>query len=186
MEIKNRAEKINQLVEQYGKQVYLSALRVVGDPDQAEDIAQNVFLKLLKLTPKQFNNVNAWRGYLIKLAATSSIDLIRQLKREKGSSQHHQSVNIDEEAHDLASPNHSPLAQLDISRDLHQVRIALSQLSPQESEVIILRLIENFSYQEVADQLEITASLVGVTLHRAHKKLLGILNESNFLGENYD
>jgi len=182
----NQTTLINQLVEQHAKQVHLAAYRILGDPIQAEDVAQNVFVKLLQLTPQKLANIKSWRGYLVRLASTAAIDLIRKQSREKGSALNKQTINIDDSVIDLPSKNHTPSAQLDISRDIVQFRLALAELTQQESQVIVLRLIEDFSYQEISEQLKISESLVGVTLHRAHKKLISLLNESNFLGVNYE
>ena len=186
MKTGNQTELINQLVEQHAKQVHLAAYRILGDAIQAEDVAQNVFVKLLQLPTEKLASIKSWRGYLVKLSSTAAIDLIRKQSRDKGSVLHQQNINIDESEFDLASKNHTPSAQLDITRDIKQLRLALAELSQQESQVIVLRLIEDFSYQAISEQLEISESLVGVTLHRAHKKLISLLDESNFLGVSYE
>jgi RNA polymerase sigma-70 factor, ECF subfamily len=187
LNLNQQTEFIHQLVDNHGKHIFAVAYRVIGDASQAEDIAQTVFVKLLQLTNKQLQTIEHWRGYLSTLATRAAIDLMRKHCRDTTSTHHQQSISFDESK--LQQPNtvnHSPSAGLDIDRDMTQIRLALTKLSQQESEVIVLRLIEEFSYQEISQQLKISNSLVGVTLHRAHKKLLTLLQESNFLGEIYE
>ncbi len=176
--MESKSTLISNLANEYGKQVFTTAFRILGDNHQAEDVTQDVFIKLFKLSLDPIKN---WSAYLRTLATSTSLDYLRKRKVRAEDS------HLCSQSNDLAtSTNHSPSAEFAIHRDLEQLRYALSQIGSQEARVFVLRYIEELSYQEIAEQLAISQSLVGVTLHRGQQKISNLLKESNFLGVNYE
>ncbi|WP_196137550.1 RNA polymerase sigma factor [Aliikangiella sp. G2MR2-5] len=175
--------KIADLANQYGRQVFQTAFRLLGDSHLAEDITQEVFLKLFKKTPEAFDKILNWPAYLKSMASSSAIDQLRRHKRlseqplEPGENQTSSLGN--QEAKD-------PFGHLATQRDLASFRKALTALTAQDAQVFCLRHVEEMSYREIADLLDISTSLVGVTLHRAQQKLSQLLGESQFLGAGYE
>ena len=69
---------VNALARGYGRTVYLAAWRVLGDAGQAEDVQQDVFLRLLETPP---GDVASWPAYLAAMATRQAIDRLRSRQR---------------------------------------------------------------------------------------------------------
>ncbi len=177
----NKTSHIAELANQNGRQVFLTAYRLLGDKHLAEDIVQEVFLKLFKKNFTAFDKIQSWPAYLKVMATSASYDLLRKKSR--------QAEQILEEApvQSIESKEQdAPDKQLMRSQDMSRFRKALCQISQLEANVFSLRHIEEFSYQEIAGQLNITTGNVGITLNRAKQKLSQILKKSHFLGASYE
>jgi RNA polymerase sigma-70 factor (ECF subfamily) len=175
----SRQQKVNiaELAEKYGRQVFHSAYRVLSDTYLAEDVTQEVFLKLFKKSAESFDHVKHWPGYLKNMAISAAIDQLRRNKRLAEDSIERMSEQADNRIN-------QPLQNVLTQRDLYRFRAALANLATQDAQVFCLRHVEGYSYLEIADLVGISTSLVGVTIHRAQRKLLSQLGESQLLGEN--
>jgi RNA polymerase sigma-70 factor, ECF subfamily len=177
-----KTSQIAELANQYGRQVFQTAYRLLGDKYLAEDIVQDIFLKLFKKEQKTLDGINSWPAYLKVMTTSASYDLLRKKVRLA-----EQAIEASDSAVlETDKQSTTPDKQLLIDKDMHRFRSALSQLSQLEANVFSLRHIEEFSYQEIAEQLSITKSNVGICLNRAKQKLSQLLNESQFLGASYE
>ncbi|GAC28115.1 RNA polymerase sigma factor [Brumicola pallidula] len=174
----NSAMKVNiaKLAQQYGRKVFQSAFRILNDTHLAEDVVQEVFLKLFKKSTESFDKISNWQGYLKSMAISTAIDQLRRHKR------------LAEEPIEDESPRNidgakQPLQQVLLQRDLAQFKIALVNMHPQDAEIFCLRHIEGYTYQEIGGLLDMTSNAVGVCLHRTQQKLSSQLPESQFFGE---
>lgn len=165
---------IANLADSYGRQVFQTAFRLLGDSHLAEDVTQEVFLKLFKKTPAAFDKIHNWPAYLCTMATSTAIDQLRRIRRRS-----EQPIEQIPAEKDSASGPCSLLAQ---QQDLERFRRALAQLSPRDAEIFCLRHIEGLSYQEITLCVDISTSLVGVTLHRAQQKLSQWLGQSLLSG----
>lgn len=175
----NPQQKVNiaKLAEEYGRQVFHSAYRILSDTHLAEDVTQEVFLKLFKKSTESFDHIKHWPGYLKNMAISGAIDQLRRNKRLA-----EESIELVPEQ--ACDPINLPLQSVLTQRDLYRFRAALLNLTTQDAQVFCLRHIEGYSYQEIAKLVDISTNLVGVTLHRAQIKLSSQLGESQLLGEN--
>lgn len=178
---KRQKRQIAKLAKQYGRKVFITAYRIVGDTHSAEDIVQDIYIKLFKKTPKAFDNVNNWAAYLTTMATSASLDLLR--KRYRLSEQ-----ALSEAGNDVIEPiqRETPETMLSNQQSMEALRQALSGLSEQEAKVFTLRFIEEFSYQEIAEHLELTNSNVGIIISRTRQKLTDILKNRQDLGEKHE
>ncbi len=170
--------KMAELASQYGRQVFHCANRLLSDTHLAEDVTQEVFLKLFNKAPAAFESISHWPAYLKSMAISISLDQLRRRKRLA----EERYTQIPVEAEELTN---GPYTQIATQRDLIAFKAALVQLSAKDAQVFCLRHIEGHSYQEIADLLEISNSLVGVTLHRAQQKLAQFLGETRSSGDSY-
>ena len=170
--------KIADLAAQYGRQVFHSAYRLLSDIQMAEDVTQDVFLKLFNKPTEAFDNITHWPGYLKSMAISTAIDQLRRNKRLA-------EEPIETTSQSPSHTNDQPLQTLLCERDLFAFKAALLRLTTQDAQIFCLRHIEGYTYQEIADLLSISSSLVGVALHRAQIKLSSYLGESQFLGERH-
>ena len=176
-----QSTKIADLAKQYGRLVFQSAYRILSDSHLAEDVTQEVFLKLFKKPKRAFDRILNWPAYLKTMATSTSFDLIR--KRRSPIEESVESKQL-EKIQDCTA--NQPSRKLSDRQNVDSLRQALTQLSAIEAQVFALRYFEEFSYEEIANQLEITNSLVGVSLHRAQKKLAELISRSEISGENHE
>ena len=158
----------------YGRQVFQTAHRLLGDKHLAEDIVQDVFLKLFKKDTIAYKKVENWPAYLKVMATSTSYDLLRKKSRQA-----EQNIEDSSTQFSRLAVDSSPEKQLMCNQNISHFRNALSKISPLEANVFSLRYIEEFSYQEIAEQLSITKGNVGITLSRAKNSLSKLLKNTN-------
>jgi len=104
---------IANLAKQYGRKVFQSAFRILNDTHLAEDVTQEVFLKLFKKSTESFDQISNWQGYLKRMAISTAIDQLRRHKRLA-------EEPIENESQQSTSNATLPLQQVFIQRDLAQ------------------------------------------------------------------
>ena len=162
----------DELFSEHHKKVLLAAYRVTGNLQDAEDVLQSVFLRLLKRR-KYLNSGDNPAGYLSKAAINASIDLLR-------SKRHTQTDTLNEEIHP-SSPGAADSEARQAEQRQH-LREALLTLEQHAAEVFALRFFEDFSNVEIAMLLDTSPNSIAVTLHRTRTRLQEILGELE--GEN--
>ncbi len=167
---------IAKLAQKYGRTVFQSAYRILNDTHLAEDVVQEVFLKLFKKPTESFDQISNWHGYLKSMTISTAIDQLRRHKRLA-------EEMINDELQQNAERAEQPLQQALIQADLAQFKNALVNMHPQDAEIFCLRHIEGYSYQEIAELVNMKSNAVGVCLHRTQQKLSKQLPESQFFGE---
>jgi RNA polymerase sigma-70 factor (ECF subfamily) len=158
---------IGELAEQYGGMVHAVAYRIVGNPDDAEDAMQEVFVKLLRLGGPA-GGARDWPAYLKTMATTAALDLLR---RRRG----RPALGIDWIEHLPAPDGRGPREIADRRQRADILRSAIARLDGNEAAVFGLRYFEEMSYEAIAEQTGIQPGNVGVILHRTRKRLMEIL-----------
>lgn len=163
--VKNEpASELEALFQAHHSRVFRTAQRITGSAADAEDVLQTVFLRLVR-----GQDDYDWSGnpeaYLSRAAINASLDLLRSRNRSKA-------VALDEgEIHSVIGNYRSPEA-VHADRELQAlVREAVSRLGKTAGEMFVLRYYEGFDNKEIAAQLNTSALVVGVVLHRARTKL---------------
>ena len=156
------------LVRLYGASVFKAAYRVLGDAAQAEDVAQDVFLRLIEARPAQ---VDSWAAYLTAAAVRGAIDILRHRQRWW-----RLNAYLPAAKELSASPE-----QLGIAHDRARLlRRALGKLPAREAQCFGLRYLQGFELGEIAHALGLSENTINVALHRARKRLEAYVAESNF------
>ncbi len=164
--------QVTKLARLHGPMVFATAYRILGSPQLAEDVQQDVFLKLLKRRNDDFwDQVDNWPGLLRVMTQNRALDVLRREQRR-----HRNPI-------DSAS---APSPETDLLRlqRAEQLRRALARLSKKDALIFSLRHIEQLSYKEIATQLGVTQNKIGVALHRINKKLRKLLRINT--GTNHD
>lgn len=152
---------VTRLALLHGPMVFATAYRLVGDPATAEDIQQEVFLKLLgKKKPGFWDEVENWPAYLRVMTQNQALDFLRRHREKSLSKQTPEPV-------DERVPSDDVLLQ----QRARQLRNALGKLSAKDAQLFSLRFIEGLSIEQLAKQFDSTTNSIGVALHRAKTRL---------------
>jgi RNA polymerase sigma-70 factor (ECF subfamily) len=148
------------LARSYGRTVFLAAYRVLGDASQAEDVQQEVFLRLLE---KPAGEIASWPAYLATMAVRMAIDRLRSRQRWKRLLPMWRA----------AAPAAFDSTELDaLQRErASRLRMALTVLKPREAECFTLRYVQGMEIAAIAQATGMTPNHVGVCLHRAARAL---------------
>ncbi|MEM9887619.1 MAG: RNA polymerase sigma factor [Bacteroidota bacterium] len=146
--------------------LYRFALRMMNNAPEAEDVVQEVLIKLWhqRTRLQQIANIEAWS---VRMTRNVSIDKLRMRKQSEDVSQ-----LVDLET-DLANPEELVERQDTFA----MVEKAMQQLPEKQRMVMHLRDIEEYSYQEIAEQLAIPLNQVKVNLFRARKSVQALLTK---------
>jgi RNA polymerase sigma-70 factor (ECF subfamily) len=160
-----------KLVVRHTKRVYNLCYRFLGRTDQAEDLTQEVFIKVFR----NINSYNAETGqfatWLMSVGRNLLIDHYRHTKDERVT------VSANEEDEDfsvldtVAASEPSPQAQLEREEQAALLRKALGRLPPQLKEAVILRDLEELSYEEIGTMLKVPEGTVKSRINRGRLEL---------------
>ena len=163
------------LMERYERQVYRQALGLVGHPEDAADVTQEVFLKVWKGLPA-FQGDSALSTWLYRLTGNAAIDLIRREKKRRGDL----SLDDGERGWDSqpADPSDTPPRHLERQELRQAVAWGLEQLSPEHRQILVLREINGASYQQIGQILSLPPGTVKSRVARARLALAKLLREA--------
>ena len=160
-----------QLVIKYQKRVYALTVRMCPTPELAEEAAQEAFLSAWQGLPF-FRGDSAFSTWLYRLASNACVDLLRKEGR-------HQGPSLDDEAVSAEVPDTRPMPEAAAEqKELRaQIEAGLRTLSPEHREVLILREIQQLSYDEIADALSLDLGTVKSRISRGRRQLRNFLME---------
>ena len=158
------------IVRMYRRKVFNVAYKFVGRHDQAEDLTQDVFIKLFRSLDK-FNRDADFSTWLSSVARNYCIDHYRASKREK------EVLVEDLVAFDLApaSAGSSPHRALEDRDRRSFLRRGLEALPEKLREAVVLRDLQGLSYQEMADRLGLPEGTVKSRINRGREELSRLL-----------
>ena len=162
------AGAFEQLVETYREQVYRIALRMCGNAADADEAAQEAFLAAWKGLPN-FRGDSQFSTWLYQLTTHAAIDLMRREKRQIAA----------EDITEVTAPG--PQQQAERRETQETVRDAILQLAPEYRQIVVLRFLEDLSYEEIGAALKLPSGTVKSRLNRAKAQLKDILSKSGNL-----
>jgi RNA polymerase sigma factor (sigma-70 family) len=151
-------EDVAALARRYGPTVFRAAWRVLGSRAGAEDVQQQLFLRLIESPPKA---VQSWGAFLTTAATRLAIDVLRR--------QHRWRLLAPLWRTDDDPPGPGEPAESTQSERL--LRQALARLSSRDASCFVLRHVQGLSAGDVAAALGISENNVSVIVHRARKSL---------------
>lgn len=144
-------EDFSQKYDGYGSMIFKIAMTYLGNTADAEDVMQEVFMRLLYKSP-EFNNLEHEKRWIIRTAGNVCKDILRRFDRRL-------SVDIEDVSSYLSVPFEYSNAEI------------LFSLKPEYRIVLYLRYYDNYSVEEIADILSISVSSVKMRLKRGRTKL---------------
>ena len=162
---------LTELTKRHRRAVYLLALQLLGNPDDAMDATQDTLLRFLRSLGR-FDVSRPVRPWLYAIVRNRVRDLRRRHRVRK-----HDSIDGDEEhwRPELVDPMANPHRDATRGELRERVWSALAELAPDHREIVVLRDYQDLSYAEIAELLSIPQGTVMSRLHRARKHLATLL-----------
>jgi len=155
-----------QIVRQYWRKVFNVAYKFVGKHDEAEDLTQDIFLKIFK-SLDTFDRRANFQTWLISISRNLCIDHYRSVRKERETID--REVDTGELAPATAEPG--PVAALEQRDRVALLKQALSALPETLRTAVLMRDIQELSYQEIADQLRLPEGTVKSRINRGRTEL---------------
>jgi len=148
--------------EKHWDSIYRLLLRMLGDPDEAEDAALETFYRLYQHhpNPEPEFNVGAW---LVRVATNLGLHSIRSFKRRQGYELTAGKMNLEEAAED------HPAEILEAEEERRKARMALARINPRQSQLLIMRY-SGMTYKDIASALNLSSTSIGPLLLRAERE----------------
>jgi RNA polymerase sigma-70 factor, ECF subfamily len=177
--VKRDEEAFNEIVRSYSDRVYNLVLRLVGSPSEAEDIAQEVFVTV-------FKSIESYRGearlstWILRIAANHSKNRIKYLSRRRTSGQElRDGSDVSELADEGKAPVQAHFAAPDVMLEAAEteriMQAAIAQLDEEQRLLVVLRDVEELSYEEIVEVTGLPEGTVKSRLHRARMALKDLL-----------
>ena len=162
------------LVAAYEKNVYNLALRMTGNPEDAEDMAQEAFLKA-------YSSLDSFRGdskfsvWLYRIVSNVCLDFLRKQKKRQSFSLSMEDDDGEEGELELPDLRRLPEDELEKKLTRDAVQRGLAQLPEDARQILLLREIQGLSYEEIGEALGLEPGTVKSRIFRARKKLCAFL-----------
>lgn len=151
-------EDVSALARQYGPTVFRAAWRILGSRAAAEDVQQQLFLRLIESPPR---NVQSWPAWLTTSATRLAIDHLRRQRRWALLAPLWKSED----------PEDSPAEDAERAESARFLRSALAKLNPRDAACFVMRHFHDLAPAAIGAALDMTENHVSVAAHRARKAL---------------
>ena len=166
-----------QLMNRYQEAIYYMLLKMVNNASDAEDLTIEAFSKAFKKI-EQYTPNFAFSTWLFKIATNNCIDFIRKKRIDH--------ISLDRETSDKDKASNIIIAEVpDPEEDLINkqkaklMRSVVTTLKPRYRDLVELRYFKEYSYEEIADELNLPLGTVKAQLFRARELLYNILKQKN-------
>jgi len=169
-------EAFRELVERFERPVFGLIVRIVRHAEQAEDLAQETFLKAHRALAR-FDPSRKFSSWLFKIAHNTALDALRRAGEP--------TLSLDappREGDEAPEPPADPSAEDPFARtagrDLGRaLEAAIRRLRPEYREVLLLRFVEELSYEEIAEVTSAPLGTVKIHIYRARRDLARAMSE---------
>jgi len=174
--VKGDEKAYSELTQKYQKPLYFHVRKMIRNSDFAEDLVQDIFLKAFK-SLKNYKNDYAFSTWLYRIATNHTIDYLRKKKLETlsihadDSDDTHATIQLADED----SFTDEPMIRRERKNKVHK---AIGQLPEKYREVILKRHIEEKSYQEIAEDMDIPLGTVKAHIFRARELLYKYMKDT--------
>ena len=154
------------IVKQYWRKVFNVAYKFVAKHDEAEDLTQDIFLKIFK-SLDTFDRRANFQTWLISISRNLCIDHYRSVRKER------ETIDRDVDSSELSPQSHEPgpVAALEQRDRVALLRDAMAALPETLRTAVLMRDIQELSYQEIADRLRLPEGTVKSRINRGRTEL---------------
>ncbi len=164
-------QEFNHRVMVYSGKFYGYSFKILGDKEEARDVVQELYLKLWSMR-STLSNINSIEAYSTTIIRNLCVD---RLKKIKGISLQVDSyLNYDKNDDTDADKVHEETVQ----EKIEMVRKAMKQLPDIQQKVFIMRDFEEKEFEEISEELSLSAENVRVILSRARKRIREVIESS--------
>lgn len=157
--IAGQSHKYRLLVKQYERYVFAAAVKIVGHREDAEDVAQEAFVKAFK-SLKSFDGRSKFSTWLYRITINTAISKRRKVK--------YHTQDIDKTPIKATVENTNDLK---LNEQREYLQLAFNQMQEDDVTVLTLFYLKELTLKEIAEVLEIEVNSAKVKIHRARKKL---------------
>ncbi len=156
----------NDIVRRYWRKVFNVAYKFVGRHDEAEDLSQDIFLKIYR-SLHTFDRRANFQTWLISISRNLCIDHYRSVRKER------ETINRDMDASTLdpVAQEPGPIAALEQRDRVALLRHGLASLPEALRTAVLMRDIQEMTYQEIADALRLPEGTVKSRINRGRTEL---------------
>lgn len=159
---RSRRGALDQVVRKYGERLYVHALYILHDAQEARDVVQEVFIKAMR-EPRFYDEEFKIQAWLYRVTRNLCFNLVRDRRRRD---------TLLQAGPKLGGSTTDPLEAVFDGERQDEILGAVDSLSEDHREILLLRYYEDLSYQEIADRLQIKLGTVMSRLSRARDRLL--------------
>lgn len=168
--VKGDRDSFRLLYNHYAKAMYNTALRIVNNTADAEDILQEAFSDAFR-SLESFRNRSTFGAWLKRIVINKSINKVKRERKRW--------VEVDMESIDGYQIDEPEIDEDDFVYKVESIKQAMKQLPDGYRTVLSLHLVENYKHEEIAGMLGIAHATVRTQYIRAKKKLLEIISQNN-------
>ena len=170
-----------ELVRRYERPVFSLIYRMVRDREAAEDLAQDSFVKVLNHIDR-YNPEFKFSSWIFKIANNVAIDHLRRRQPQTvsmdGSPHATSAAEIEASSFEIAADQETALQEMEAKEIGSAIERAIAKLRPEYRACIMLRHIEDRSYEEIATTLDLPLGTVKTYIHRARNELRVLLADT--------
>ena len=171
-----------EIVRTYNRRIYNICYRFAGSGDDAEDLTQEVFIKMYRTLTSFDPSKGAFVTWVTTITRNLLVDHFRKTKQDRltdsmdsSSSEHDDVLPLSEQIQDQSAPPDAAVRSREVSETVHT---ALGKLSPELREAVILRDLQDMDYREIATVLKVPEGTVKSRINRGRAELARLLQRT--------
>ena len=171
-----------EIVQRYNRRIYNICYRFAGSADDAQDLTQEVFIKMYRMMSSYDIGRGAFMTWVTTITRNLLVDHFRKTKQDRmtesldgASSEHEDVMPLSERIPDKGLPPDARVQSREAGETVHQ---ALQKLSPELREAVILRDLQDMDYREIAAVLRVPEGTVKSRINRGRAELARVLQRT--------
>jgi RNA polymerase sigma-70 factor, ECF subfamily len=168
-----------EIVKRYNRRIYNICYRFAGSGDDAQDLTQEVFIKMFRTLSSYDVERGAFMTWVTTMTRNLLVDHFRKTKQDRvtdsidgAPSEHEDAMPLSDQIEDKGAPPDARVQSLEAREAVHQ---ALQKLSPELREAVILRDLQDMDYREIAAVLKVPEGTVKSRINRGRAELARLL-----------
>jgi len=168
-----------EIVQRYNRRIYNICYRFAGSADDAQDLTQEVFIKMYRTLSSYDVERGAFMTWLTTMTRNLLVDHFRKTKQDRvtdsmdaAPSEHDDAMSLSEQIEDKRLPPDARVQSRETGEVVHE---ALQKLSPELREAVILRDLQDMDYRDIAAVLKVPEGTVKSRINRGRAELARLL-----------